>query len=255
VAFSPDGKTLASCGDRRIVLWDVASRKHIGSLRTDLPVYGAVFSPDGKKLTAIEKWGLSVWDLQTKESLRDQAITSRPFQVSAYHSVKRPLIAVHGFRGRDETAPVTLLDAVTGEAVLTCGWHQGSVSCVAMDCAETMIATMGGDQAVRLWDRRTGANTATFKNPSYSSCLAFSPDGKILACGFIHGPASARGAGVDRIRLYEIPSGKLLAEEEEHGTGISALAFSPDGRLLATGGRDGRIILWTVPAAWRKDKK
>jgi WD40 repeat protein len=248
---------LASCGDRKVKLWNVASRKNIATLRAEAPVYAAVFAPDGKTLTTVEKWGLTVWDLEKKESVRDFATGSRPLRVSAYPSVKRPLVAVRDKHdGRLE--PITLIDTFTGESVITCAGHHTSVACVALDREEKMLATTGSgprgfDHALHLWDRATGKKTATFEHPPAGSlCLAFSPDSKILACGFMNSVSLNGRFDGNGFRLYEIPSGEILAEVKEHAVWI--LAFSPDGRLLATGGTEGTITLWTIPAAWRKKK-
>lgn len=67
--------------------------------------------------------------------------------------------------------------------------------------------------------------------------LAVSPDGKLLATG-----------GADRtIHLWEVPTGRELAQWEAHDSGVTALAFPPDGKTLVSGGGVGALKLWNLP--------
>jgi WD40 repeat protein len=253
-AFSADSKMLASYGARETKLWDVASWKNTATLRGDSPkVYGIVFSSDGKTLTTIERWGLKVWDLEKKEELRDIDLPCLATPVSSYPSVKRPLVATES-PTRTVGSSSILVDAITGESVFDCGWHRNGLSQFAMDRNETMIAVGGMDDSVQLWSRITGGRTVTFRDALFrkTTCLALSPDGKILAIGFTHSRGNFSDGG---FRLREVPSGKILAESNEHPLMVVALVFSPDGRWLATAGATGGPIkLWSVPAAWRKKK-
>jgi WD40 repeat protein len=111
-----------------------------------------------------------------------------------------------------------------------------------MDSSEKLVASVGIDQVIRIWDRKTGVNIAEFKDPPTGVRLALNTDGTILACDQSVG-----------FTLYEVPSGKVLAAERKRSP-TACLAFSPDGRLLAVGDDTGTIKLWSVPAAWRKKK-
>ena len=68
--------------------------------------------------------------------------------------------------------------------------------------------------------------------------LSFSPDGRILASG----------SADKTIKLWEMPSGKLINTLKEHTNTVEALSFSPDGRILASGSADQTIKLWEMPS-------
>jgi len=68
-------------------------------------------------------------------------------------------------------------------------------------------------------------------------CLAFSPDGKLLALGGCENPV---------VRLYDVPAGKEVRRFEGHVGKVTALAFSPDGRRLASGSADTTVLIWDL---------
>src|SRR5262249_33252866 len=67
-------------------------------------------------------------------------------------------------------------------------------------------------------------------------CVAFRPDGKLLASGGQH----------DVIRLWDVATGNQVGQLEGHYGHTASVAFSPDGKTLASGGGDGRVRLWDV---------
>jgi len=97
-----------------------------------------------------------------------------------------------------------------------------------------MFATASKDRSVRLWSP-DGLELAIIKGFADEIwTLAWSPDGKSLACGLKNG----------QMVIVDIVKKEIVRVLESHKTGIPGIAWSPTGRLIATGSRDGTIRLW-----------
>ncbi|MBL8795201.1 MAG: protein kinase [Planctomycetia bacterium] len=133
------------------------------------------------------------------------------------------------------TTPVGSLkhEATLGDPRLR---HWGAAVCTAVS-ADGKLASGAMDHVVRLWDARTGQETAALRgHASLILCLAFSPDGRLLASG-----------GMDNtVRLWDTTSGQELHCFKDHTKEVAAVAFSPDGTTLASGGADRVVKLWDM---------
>ena len=156
------------------------------------------------------------------------------------------IIASTRFPEDDKNYHLQGWDLETGKDVVRCVGHTGAVQSVALSPDEKYAASASHDRTVRLWDLRTGDRLRSLAGNMYQVFgLAFSPDGKWLAassCGdsSFAPPKSSRP---EIVRLWEVATGQLH-ELDGHAGGATSLAFSPDGKVLATAAHDGTVILW-----------
>lgn len=143
------------------------------------------------------------------------------------------------------TVALTLWDAATGKRLAEAN-VRGSYAPLAPAGASGVVANNAENawRPPRLIDIATDKVLHTFDTGGLlpDAGPVVSADGKLVAFG-LHGDRT------DEVRVFAVASGKLLHTFRGHTGRISALAFSPNGRLLASGAHDTTALIWELPAA------
>jgi WD40 repeat protein len=260
-AFSPDGKTLASGGwsDGRVKLWDVATGQFIGNFEAQ-DVAGSIhwvaLSPDGRTLAGTVKLkeggtAIKLWDWTTgkhKATFKGADLGSFTFSPDS-----KTLASVGG----NQIAPaIKLWDVASGKNTMNLNAWEGVWSFAFSPDGKTLAAD-GGEGSVKLWDLTSGKKdpVVEWRKGRWETvvAVAFNPDGTALAAGGARDLMSF-GVGTGTIYLWDLASHQEKTSFPEAGDGenIHSLAFSPDGKILASGRSWGWVQLWDANTGERK---
>jgi WD40 repeat protein len=239
VAFSPDGKTLASGDyDKNIILWDVKTGQSIYTLSGHSDIVRILaFSPDGKKLASgSADTTIILWDVETGQ-LRDQLRGHSNLINSLSFSPDGNTLTSGSGDGS-----IILWDMNPRQPisrVLNGYTHGGPVLSIAFSPDGKMLASGSVDTTIMLWNvekSQSIGDQPLFGHTEVVRSVTFSPDGKMLASG----------SGDGNIILWDVMTRKAIVSLSGHTAPITSVTFSPDGRTLASGSEDKTVMLWDV---------
>jgi len=231
--ISRDGRLLSVCREDPkakkglIAIWDLAEGRQLAvweppvgaSEEKDFQVarHFVRFGADGKRLVTCSNAGVEVWDVGSGQRFRMPKFVEEHAGVATYYTGAFPAalspdgkLAFVGLYGTSKKG-----NEVSG----------------VVGVADAETGSMIG-----IWKEHQGAVWS----------LAVSPDGKVLASGGAARVSGWSGGDDLMIRLWEVPTGRELARWQAHESGVTALAFSPDGRVLFSGGGDGELKVWDL---------
>jgi len=280
VAFSPDGKLLASAShDHTVRLWDIGFRKMKAVLKGhNAKVNSVAFGGDGKILASVSDEAIGIWDLNGSDAPRLLKCAKHRPQFIAF-SPDGVTIATAGL---DST--VKLWDSKSGKELFTLKGHTDGVWSVAFSPDGKILASGSDDKTIRTWVTATGKELAILKgHKQFVRGVIFSPDGKSMISGGWDSTArvwdleaskerfilkiddedhsrvvwsvsispdgtilAGTCGGLKLVQLWNFKTGAEIATLVGHESAISSVAFSSNGKILATGSSDNTIKVWSV---------
>jgi WD40 repeat protein len=287
LAWSPDGETLAVASPGRIALYNPYTRENFQNINANEGVVSIAFSPDGKWLASGNQLGseqegyagfLDFWRATNWEPLGilyedPQAVSKITFspEGKSFAAAFTSNISQDNFVAIWDTltwevtqtlktgtalniafSPDGKLLATTPDRYAIKLWDigdnsllyklytsfTGAVNSLAFSPNGDRLATGHYDGSIRIWDTNTGKLLGTYPSDGVIQSLAFSPDGRIIASGHSYQD--------NNIRLWDADTGQLLRTLDGHQHAVDILEFSPNGELLASGSYDGSVRLWGI---------
>lgn len=233
VAFSPDGKLVASASqDRTVKLWNAQTGDEFATLRGHTQPVGSVsFSPDSTRFaTASFDKTIKLWDTQTHQEISTFTGHTGLVASVAFSPDGKQLVSAS-----DDTT-VKLWDVESGRPTLTLAGHKGEVGSAVFSPDGTRVVSCSVDRTIKVWNAQNGQEITTITcDDGLVINVAFSPDGRHLA-----------SASQDTIKLWHGQTYNEIRTLTGHTQYVHNIAFSPDGTRLASAGRDKTIRLWDV---------
>jgi WD40 repeat protein/tRNA A-37 threonylcarbamoyl transferase component Bud32 len=237
VAFSPDGRFLATAGrDNKVKVWEAKTGSLVHTLTGHADeVLCVIFSPDGQWVVSSAKDAtVRLWQVSTGQCVKTLKTVPDWLRGVAFSRDGRHLAATsHG-------GGIWLWKTSSWQRIALSGRHRGPVQSVVFTPDSRQMVSAGVDHLDRqvcLWDLATGKEVRRFKGHTHLvNSAVVSPDGKTLATT----------SEDHMVKLWDMDSGRVLHSLRGHAHWPVQAAFSPDSKQVASASFDSTVKLWDV---------
>ncbi len=239
VAFSSDGQTLAAGSlDGALKTCETGFWNTLVEQANGSPISAVAFLPNSS-IVAAGGWDGQVKFYDPRAKIASHHVVYPSFVYAIAFSPDGSTLAVAG-----EGKMIQLYDVATIRLKAVLQGHTHAVESLDFSPDGKLLASAGG-YTVRIWDVATAktAGEDIHDNPEVL-CVRFSPDGKLLAISDGDSERLHSTGQETEITLYEVASRTVIRRLQGHANSVYALAFSPDGKILASGSLDQTIKLW-----------
>jgi WD40 repeat protein len=237
LAITADGSRLYSVaeGQQMVWEWDLDEQKVLRKIRCGhrRPIAALALTPEGDFLLTVPAFGaLVVLALESGE-IRSPGHWYRAANAHPAVAVSRDgRLAASSFSRRGQGHGYLIWDIQESRRTAEITGHDRPIHDIAFSSGEMMLGTASSDGMVRLWDFPANTVRHVLRPPVIPKLIAFRPDGRVLAT-----------AGGRSVFLHDTSTGELLETLKGQKGNVTGLAYSPDGRYLASVGLDGVIFL------------
>lgn len=275
LAFSPDGQVLASGGsetDGSIYVWNTNTGRRIrrNRIQNGRVTSIAIVSKGNLIASSSDVAGVSLWEWQNRRRRENERwVTGHQHNILSLLVTPDDRVLVTGgldgirlwnIQAMKPIYTLVRFDVVTALAIHPNGYilasasqdgtlklwnlrtsklleeiegHQEAINTLTFTPDGEILISGSRDRSIKLWRSGTGELLKTLENTGNINAIAVHPSGVLFASGSREG-----------IRLWDIETGEIINTFAGHSDWVEALAFSPDGSMLASGGFDNQVKLW-----------